>query len=397
VEELKATEIHACISMLSKAETPSDALYAWMILRGRHPDLSGIIALPQYDKKVIPAPIKKYLTSAESYLVPYYTTDTLYFLSDDLLSKMFASGEQHFPIDYTIMFDTNIASYINKLVRLESVGSVQAKLIPLIDSLLYDELNFDHLFYMVENVKNVLPQIRGNFRNKFRFWKSLDKGFRQNLASLQIFTSIDCQEYKRSSRPKPRFTHLQAARAAAQFSYDFYVSGIGKDHILAFVLIQRLLLLQLIGMVKIQLRSDKSAKRKMEEYLTFVNDVVGAYFDREAIIAHKYFSNRKSLPILQKFQKGGSKTRLLKKLDNIAWDMAAPRFMEKLIGVAGGMDFFIPMFLTFVSGLKEMLSMPLSRVLIQGLTSSKMAANGKSPLFLAWRCARHGSPEKNRP
>jgi hypothetical protein len=93
----------------------------------------------------------------------------------------------------------------------------------------------------------------------------------------------------------------------------------------------------------------------MDEYFKYVNKVVGAYFDREAIIAHKYFNDRKSLAILEKIKKGSSKVGLLKKLDNIAWDMAAPRFMEKLILAGGEGRYFIPMFLTFDAGLRELL------------------------------------------
>jgi hypothetical protein len=178
--------------------------------------------------------------------------------------------------------------------------------------------------------------------------------------SLQIFKSIDCKEYKRTSNPKPVLTYRDAARRAINFAYSFYVSELGKEHIADFVLVQRLILLQLIGMVKIQLSSNRSASNKMADYFDYIHKVVGAYFDRESVIAHKYFLDRSSVGILNKIQKGMSTSGLLKKLDNIAWDMAAPRFMEKLIVSMSGSGegrYFIPMFVSFDTKLRELLSL----------------------------------------
>ena len=320
---------------------------------------------------VIPPSVKKYAAKPNNFLVPYFSTEKMYFLDDELLSEMYSSGESKFRIDYTLMFDTNIATYVNKLVRGESLGNIQSRVVALVDDILHDDLNFDHLFYMVENVKNVLPQIEHNTPSRIRFWRSLEKNFRRNLVSLQIFRSIDCTEYKRTSNPRPQFSYREAARHAIDFTYDFYASEVGKDHILNFVLVQKMILLQLIGMVRIQLSSGKSAKYKMGKYFKYIHDVVGAYFDREAIIAHKYFNDRKTLAILEKIKKGSGKVGLLKKLDNIAWDMAAPRFMEKLIVAGGEGRYFIPMFLTFDSGLRELLGhYPVKGVMFNKQTGS---------------------------
>ena len=356
MNEIDGSEVQECMYMLSIAETPSDAVSAWAILEKKHPNLSAIVAFKAYEKRILPAAIKKYTKKPNDYLVPYFSSENMYFLDDELLTEMFASKEFKFPIDYTLMFDSNVATYINTLIRGEPLGNIQSKLVTLIDDILYDDLNFDHLFYMAENVKNVFRQIEHNNISKLSFWKSLDKRFRNNMVSLQLFRSIDSKAYKKTLNPKPQFSYREAARHAIEFSYDFYASDTGKEHILNFVLIQKMILLQVIGMVKIQLSSKKSPKNKMGEYFEYVNTIVGAYFDRESIIAHQYFNNRKNVALLEKIKKGCSKTRLMKQLDNIAWDMAAPRFMEKLIVSAGEGRFFIPLFLTFDSNLKELLS-----------------------------------------
>lgn len=356
MEEFDQEEVRACIYMLSKAETPSEAVLAWTILQKRHQGLSAMVALNGHESLVMPASVKKYMARPNNYLVPYFSSERMYFLDDELLSGMFTEGEFKFHVDYTLMFDTNVATYVNKLIRGEPLGDLQSRFITLVDDILHDDLNFDHLFYMAENVKNVIQQVERSNTSKLNFWRSLDRNFRKNMVSLQLFRSIDCKAYKRTSNPKPQFSYREAARNAVNFCYDFYISEVGKDHILNFVLLQRLILLQLIGMVRIQLSSRKNAKNKMSEYFRYIHEVVGAYFDREAIIAHKYFSDRNSLGILEKIKKGCSKVRLLKRLDNIAWDMAAPRFMEKLIITPSQGRYFIPMFLTFDSNLRELLS-----------------------------------------
>lgn len=353
-------EVQICASILSEAKTPDDALIAWSSMQAKYPDLVGVVCLDSYRRSALPPSVKKYTNTPLNYLVPYFESEHIYFLEDDLLRDMFSSSEVKFGVDYTLMLDTNIASYINKLVRGESLGGMQNKIIPLIDEILHDDLNFDSLFYMVENVKNVINLIGNEQKSKISFWRSLNKDFRSNLVSLQIFRSIDCKEYKRTSNPKPIFTYRNAARRAINFTYDFYASETGKDYIIDFVLVQRLILLQLIGMVKVQLSSNRSASNKMGDYFNYIHEVVGAYFDRESIIAHKYFLDRNSIGILNKMQKGMPVSGLLKKLDNIAWDMAAPRFMEKLITsmtTASEGRYFIPMFVSFDNKLRELLSL----------------------------------------
>lgn len=353
-------KVTRCASMLSVAKTPNDALVAWSCMHGQHPDLVGIVCLDSYKRSALPPSVKKYTKAPINYLVPYFESENIYFLEDNLLKEMFREKQAIFPIDYTLMLDTNIASYVNKLVRREPLGNLQNEIVTLIDGILHDDLNFDSIFYMIENVKNVAGQSNREWGSKVCFWRTLDKGFRSNLVSLQIFRGIDCKEYRRTSNPKSLFTYRDAARRAINCAYDFYASKLGRDKILDFVLLQRLILLQLIGMVRVQLSSNRSASKKMSTYFNYINEVVGAYFDRESVIAHKYFLDRDSIGILKKFHKGMPMSGLLKKLDNIAWDMAAPRFMEKLIAsmaVDDGGRYFIPMFVSFDSSLRELLSL----------------------------------------
>jgi len=337
---------------LSRAKDPSDAALGWLQLRGEFPELKGIVALDEYDQSVLPASIKKYLHPTDGCLVSYFSNQSLYFLEDQLLFDMFTRPGHKFGVDYTIMFDTNIATYIDAMVRGESLGNVHSKVVPLIDDLLRDDLNFDHLYYMMENVKIVHRQVNKSPSSSLLFWRSLHKDFRRNLVSLELFRSINTKDYKRTLNPIPAFSYWEAARGAVRNTYDFYV---GQQSVHAFVTLQRLILLQLIGMVRIQLSSAKGPRKKMADYFEYVHNVVGVYFDRETIIAHRYFADRRSVGIFEKIKLGVRPKQLLKRLDNIAWDMAAPRFMEQVIAYGSDAKYFVPFFLTLDANLRELL------------------------------------------
>ena len=353
-------EVQLCASLLSQSNTPLNALSAWSVLEERHPDLVGMVCLDDYENNSVPLSISKYTKQPFDYLVPYFSTDKIYFLEDELLGNIKFNKGYKFYIDYTLMFDTNIASYINKLIRGEDLKNNQVKIVSFVNELLHDNLNFDTWFYMIENVKNIKEKIEFKEKSKLSFWKGLNKKFRQNMVSIQLFNSIDCNDYKKSLNPKPKYNFIQATRIAVDYCYDFYMSESGRENSLNFVLVQKLILLQIIGMVNIQLSSNNGYKKKMREYFKYIHDVVGIYFDRESVIALKYFIDRKNVTILNDFQKKMPIDNLLVKLENIAWDMAVPRVMEKLMVTLHDSKegrYFIPMFVSFDSKLRELLSL----------------------------------------
>ena len=342
---------------LSKATSTADVNQLWMSM-GLESDMTAIVALEDYKRSNIPASILKYTKGDQAVLSRYFSGGEVYFVNDKILKDYYEKGRSDFKIDYSLMFDTNMATFVDALVRGRPLKSMHHKVVGFVDDILNDNLNFDFFYYMVENVKTIRGVHARIDDSPLLFWKSLNRDFRVNLVSLQLFRSIDCDEYKRTSNPKPIFTHREAVRRAIAYTYDFYASEEGRDHILSFALMQRVILLQVIGMVRIQLSSNKSAKNKMLEFIDFVNDVVGVYLDREAIIAHKYFLEPLSVSMLEKIKKGGGgkkQKRVLKRLDNAAWDMAAPRYMEKLIMSQGEGDFFVPMFISFDGGLSQLL------------------------------------------
>lgn len=348
-----------CAAYISDAKSPEDVLKAWLTLQGQHPELNAITALPKYNRELTPrqriidSPVYK------KYLVNYFTKDNIYFISDDIIKKTIEKKEVKIPVDYTLAFDTNIASYINKVIQGRSLGKNQTEVITLLDQLLTDDVNFDHLFYLSENTKQVYTIAFSATHNEkpFTFWKKINKNFRWNLVSLELFRNIDCKKYKASSSaPETKISFRTAVNSCIRYVHDFYISELGQARAKKNLMLQRTILLSLITVYRIQFSSKKQAKSKIEEYFKFIQSSIGIYLDREAIIAHKYFSNRKSVPFLNQVNLGILPKRFLKKLDNMAWDMAVPRFMEELVLSGGEGQFMTPFFLSFDKELKNMLN-----------------------------------------
>lgn len=354
MNEFDAQDMQNCIRVLSKATYPLEALASWSCLQDANPHLFAMVALKEWKKPLLPAVLEKYMAEPHNFVVPYFARNSLYFMDDHIFAQMTAGKEVTFGIDYTLTLDTNMVTFVDSMIQGRPLDNV-AQEVQLLKDILRDNLNFDGMFYMVENIKTARRQLVRPHDSAFKFWKSLSRGFRKNMVSFQLFRSIDSAAYKSTGVMQPRASYREAVRTAVGHSHDFYACQLGSERIHTLELPQRMLLLHLIGIVRIQLASARSPKNKMKEYFKYVHDVVGAYADREAVIAHKFFCNRNSIGSLEKIKKGGSKLRLLKYLDNIAWDMLAPRFLEKLILSGGEGRYIVPMFVSGDKGLRQMM------------------------------------------
>jgi hypothetical protein len=256
--------------------------------------------LPEYTKKILPQKRIRTNSAYSNFLVPYFSSEKLYFVDDEIVRSIFANGEAKIKTDHTISFDTNFASHINSVVRGEKIKGGnhedyglkhQKKIIQIIENLINDDLNFNHIFYLLENIKLVYPVISKITApiSALDFWSMLEKDFRRNLVSLELFRGIDCQKYRRTSSPESKFTFQQAARNVIKSAHYFYMSGIGIRGINELLRLQRLSLLYLIGIYKVEFTSTKSQEkeRKTEAFFDYIQDVIGIYLDRESIMAHK--------------------------------------------------------------------------------------------------------------
>ncbi len=342
---------------ISKSQNPSDLLLACLPISYSLKNHMVMCCLSDYQRQVAPKAISQLPKEVKEYIIPYFEHEKIYFINEKLIANLANHQGTQYPIDYSISFDSNFASYIGAVIRGKNLGKKHNIIIKTLDSIIYNDLNFDSLFYSTENIKqtvNILSNKKYNHVNAWEFWKLLDKDFKWNIVALELFKGINCQHYKKTLEPKSIYTFNQAFKNAVKNTFNFYASVEGRKFCNYILYAQRQILLLLIKIVSIQFKSKKKERAKITELLDFMHNEIGIYFDREMIIAGMYYSDRNSVPFLQVVNTGGQQIRLLKKLDNLAWDMISARFLEKFIGNGGEGQFFIPYFLTFDSKLKKL-------------------------------------------
>lgn len=349
---IDTSELEELAYGLSKAKTPSDMLGSWLPLARKNKNLRAMSCLAEHDRPSVPPAMLQLPPGIKKFLIPYFEHERIYFLSDDIIFSMLTGKEVKIPVDYTICFDTNFASYVGTIVRGGDLKNEHENVISILDFIIYRNLNFDHLFYLLENTKQV--DFSKTYSNGFSFWKSLRKDFRWNLVALELFRHVDCEYYKKTLSPVSQINFREAVRNAVENTYKYYASPAGVVGGKSAVENQRITLLILIKILLIQFKSKKKERAKLKELLDFMHNEIGGYFDRETVIAVMYFMERESVPFLQVVNEGGRQIRLLKKLDNLAWDMNSARFLEKLMAGKGDGDFFIPYFLTLDSKLRNL-------------------------------------------
>jgi len=345
------TEVRRFAEHLSAAKRPRDLIRAEAVLGRDSYGIDALVSLPSYEEGAHSLPFVAPLALPKKYVVPYLYYPYVYFVNHEPLMRPWLK------IDYTITFDTNFASYVDKVVRGESLNVQQDEVMQVIDDILYNDLNFDPMFYLVENIKKAYPIALGmkndEISSPHKFWDLLDEGFRQNIVSLQLFKNFDCQHYRKLRKLKFNISYEEAVTRSINLTYKFYASSEGQELVSHFLLLQKAILLQLLAILKIQFSSNRGARNKTREFLEFIQKE-WVYYDRETIVAHKYFKDSKTIRVLEGVKKG-ARTNLWGKIDNLAWDMTAPRFMERTIALQEPGTFMVPFSLTFDRNLRELI------------------------------------------
>lgn len=355
-------EVLAYSERLYAAHSPSDILRANDVLGSDSSGIDAMVSLPDELRSSM-NPFVMPPTIPQRVVVPYLCYPYVYFSNHGPLIRPLLR------IDYSITCDSNVAGYIDRAVVEKSLNSLPGEVKNAIADILCHDLNFDLMFYFMENIKQTNPIVLAmkNSGNKTpqKFWESLDVGFRQNMKNLQQFRAVNCDHYRKTGEFKYSITDKEAEEQAINFSYDFYASDKSQELRDDITFRQKTILFILLLILRVQFSSSKGAKKKTFDFLDVIQKT-GVYFDRETIIAHKYFKNRKTIPLLEKVNRGGTQKNIMDTVDNLAWDMTAPRFMEKLAAIQPvGVDYWVPYFLTFDPKLRELIECyPVKAVII---------------------------------
>ena len=289
----------------------------------------------------------------KDYVVPYLYEENVYLIQNDRILRL---GQI---VDHSITFDSNLATYVDKIVKTKSLNGLPPEIADVFDELLKQGFNFDTMLYWLENIKQILPTAI-NIREQgaispLSFWKYLNKEFRLNAVSLILFRDVDSQYYKKTGALRFRISYIKAVRESVGFCFKFYGSEDGYETITKLILpMQRAIIILLLVMFKVQFASNEGPRKKIRKFLDIMQDEM-VYLDRETIIAHRYFKNRNSVSFLEVVNPGSRQRDLLKKINNLAWDMTWPRYAEWFIASSEQGDYLILFFLSLDRRLRELL------------------------------------------
>ncbi|MTI49966.1 MAG: hypothetical protein FH761_19215 [Firmicutes bacterium] len=340
------------IDSLIDVSTPSDLLEVLLYLYSIDEDFCVQISLDEYNRSVISSELSREISDPESDLLSYFMNDKLYFIDNEILDGMIRKeGENYnFGVDYSVLLDTNYASYINTF--LNNPQNLNSKVKSTIDILLKNEVRFDYMIYIIENYFNVFLKAEGDEKvlqdNRANFYL--------NLVNLELFKNINRDKYLQSGKIDFTIAKSEAYLLADKLYNNILNSPNSFKGLKNYYNIHQMMILYIIGILKVRFSSNKAPHNKMVDIFVFMNEVAGLYFEREIKFTYEYISNPNKYKIFDRIQKGMKKSKLFEIVKNIAWDFSIPRIMENFFADFSMTRYFIPLFLTHDNNMKTVFS-----------------------------------------
>ncbi|MGN9867252.1 hypothetical protein [Bacillus swezeyi] len=363
--------IRKVLYFLSKAETPKEVFLVWSKYKEELKYYKLSINLNYYNKNLFPDGLRDLVKGKDQDFISYYQTGKLYYMDNELLNEMLKDPNScvKFPIDYSVMLDTNYASYIPYFLKNKGSAVFEKESIyKTIDTLLRNEFQYDYTFYLIENYNNIILKEGGIFNSSIKSHRQMY----ENLINLELFKSINNEKYCKQNILDFQITEFEAMQRVDDLIYKLYKTTDGKSALKLFLNMHKNLILLLIGIFKIQFNTKENAKNKMKKLFDYTENIVGTYYEREMIIAYKYFKNPKSVSMFNKINKGGDQKKLFRKIENIAWDFMVPRVMEYFSNITTEGRYFIPFFLSHDNNLRELLSLFNIKGIIQDIRNNNL-------------------------
>lgn len=205
---------------LSIARTPFDVVNTWSNKEGNFSNPKAIVCLEHYDNNFLPKEFIKATFLENNDFIPYFQSESLYFIDDEIFNTILSSGDIDIPIDYSVMFDSNYASYIlffvnNDMSRLNNEAFITISL------LLRGNFQYDYRFYLLENSKNI--DLDKEF--DIDYFKEMHNDIFRNITSLELFKSIDSKLFKEKNILKYTITTEDAKNNAEELRLFTKING----------------------------------------------------------------------------------------------------------------------------------------------------------------------------
>ncbi|WP_231514878.1 hypothetical protein [Oceanobacillus salinisoli] len=322
-------------------------------------DYRLIASSDKYNKSVVyPPGLVDILNQNNTDFVPYFMSEKIFSIDTDIITSMLSNSGVQILYDHSIMLDTNYTSYIKRFLSgIENSNLLEESTFKTLDILLKSNFNYDITFYLLENYMNIFS----SGENTFTVSNAKHLALYENLYYVELFKNINQEQYVDYNKVEFTISKNEAKQNTDEIISLFYNGNLIANEVLSlFTNKHQSITLLLIGIWQIQFGSNSSPKNKMKKLFEYVINRVGIFYEREMVIAFRYFEDRKSVSMLNKINKGGkpiTSKELLDKIGNIAWDFMVPRVMEFQINANKDSSHFIPLFLSHDKKLKELIGL----------------------------------------
>jgi hypothetical protein len=260
------------------------------------------------------------------------------FLDYYTLREQIRHGQANIPFGYSIGLDSQAMSYLVPHILGERQSSrVPKDLEEVIAFIAREDVNVDPLPYMIEN----MPRIGDT---------SHSAAVEKNLVAYEHLRTMDYEFYRRTGTIRTRLSAAQFDDSCkAHFiawSKDARREELSKEVVER----QQLMLCILLKSVSIQFdRPNKSLKKKLLELMQFMHDSLGTFFERELIVASRYFQQQQKLPFFSKIMRKRKHIEVFAEIERMAWDCWHARHLEEAAATLPeqGARYFLTALLTF--------------------------------------------------
>jgi hypothetical protein len=323
---------------LSKARTTADAQAVW---RDHYSELSGytfVLSEPDRANRIqVPARVD---FPGGGHLRSAFAHDSLYFISHDILTRTVAEGVVHIPVDYSVGFDANVATYVRSWHkgRTETVVTVMQGLVR---RLREGRMNWDTIPYLLERSDDILQQ------------RDLTEIYETELAS-QWLSAADRTHLGQSGETRLRFSEselaMRAQRALADWDH-LLKNGHGEVITRRFALCHACVLM--MALLHLEEPSAKAAPAKLQRFLEFLDTELQTLLLLFVRVAMEFFAKGSACKPLAKIS--SRSPRLRQHVRNVTWDFMHLIWRHEFAGFNGRLQgFLVPYFLTFDAGLAEL-------------------------------------------
>lgn len=250
--------------------------------------------------------VNKFFSHGAAIISPF-ASDRVLLLDRATLHEMDTLGQAEFQLDYSIALDTQAMSYL-----VSFLGSGSDRL-PKDMQEVFSFLAQDHVFtdpmpYVIENLGSI-----DSDENRFKITR--------NIEAYQHLRTIDASYYSKHGVVQSKLSAHELKLEAENFVNEIWTNPKLADLVKTARYRQKIMLVILLKTVTIQLlHSGWSLQRKMRELFDFMNDRLSCMFQREAIIACKYFQRGQDFVFFGKLQRNQPLPKMLAVLSSMSWD-----------------------------------------------------------------------------